>query len=297
MSTRVTQSMITRTLLAYLNDVASRLSRTQRKMSSGKELEKPSDNPFGVSRALQLRADLGQNRQYQTNVDQANSWQNVADTALRQVGDYVLRTRELLLQGANGTADPVARQAIATEITQLIDSIKAEANAQLGDEYIFGGSETLTPPYQQGASDAYAGNTETLHRGIGPGVQIDLNAAGQNLVGDGTSGLLATLRTIVTDLQSGNTAALQSTDLQALDAAHDTITTSRAVVGARTNRLDTASARLRELEEAASGFLSETEDADMAKTLVDFSTQRAVYESALKTGAAIIQPSLIDFLR
>jgi flagellar hook-associated protein 3 FlgL len=68
------------------------------------------------------------------------------------------------------------------------------------------------------------------------------------------------------------------------------------VVGARANRLTTATARLQELEEASTKLLSDTEDADMAKTLVEYSTQQAVYQSALKSGASLIQPSLMDFL-
>ena len=44
-------------------------------------------------------------------------------------------------------------------------------------------------------------------------------------------------------------------------------------------------------------LLSETEDADMARTLTDLTMQQAVYQSALKSGAQIVQPSLIDFLR
>jgi flagellar hook-associated protein 3 FlgL len=75
------------------------------------------------------------------------------------------------------------------------------------------------------------------------------------------------------------------------------VITARTEVGARTNRLETASSRLGELEEATTSLLSETEDADMAKTLVDASTQQAVYESALRAGANIVQSSLLDFLR
>lgn len=295
--TRVTQSMMSRTLLADINGIADQMTRTQRKLSSGKELEKPSDNPYGVSRALQLRDELGQNRQYQRNVGEVGSWQTVADTALRQVADHVLRARELLIQGATDTATPAARQALASEITQLIDAVKTEGNARLGDRYVFAGSATLTQPYQLGGSDAYTGNAEIVKREIGPGVQIDLNVIGQQVLGDDTTGLLASLRQIVTDLQAGNTTSLGTTDLQGLDTALDTLTTAQAVVGARTNRLDAATTRLRELEENSSSLLSETEDADMAETLVHFSMQRAVYESALKAGAEIIQPSLIDFLR
>lgn len=294
--TRVTQSMMSRTLLADLHDVADRLSRTQRKMSSGKELERPSDNPFGVTRALQLRDELGQNRQYQRNVDEIASWQAVADTALQRIADYVLRARELLVQGASDTASPEARQAIAIEIGQLVDSIKTEGNTRLGDRYVFAGSATLTAPYQIGGPDAYLGNAETMRREIGPNVQIDLNVIGQSVVGDGAGGLIGALRTIAANLTAGNTSALGTTDIQALDAALDAVTSAQAVVGARVNRLEAAGSRLLELEEAANALLSETEDADMAQTLVHFSMQKAVYESALKAGAEIIQPSLVDFL-
>jgi flagellar hook-associated protein 3 FlgL len=135
-----------------------------------------------------------------------------------------------------------------------------------------------------------------VKREIGPGVQIDLNTVGQTTFGDDTSGLLKTLRDIVTDLNSGNTAALGNADLQAIDVAHDTVINARSVVGASSNRLDTAMNRIQQLQDASSKRLSDTEDADMAKTLVDFSTQQAVYQSALRAGANIIQPSLMDFL-
>ena len=55
-----------------------------------------------------------------------------------------------------------------------------------------------------------------------------------------------------------------------------------AVVGATSNRLETAGSRLLELEESQ-GLLSETEDADMAKAMVDFSMHQSVYQAALKS--------------
>ena len=51
------------------------------------------------------------------------------------------------------------------------------------------------------------------------------------------------------------------------------------------------------MEEATLGQLSETEDADIAKTLIDFNSQQAAYQAALKAGASIVQVSLMDFLR
>jgi flagellar hook-associated protein 3 FlgL len=244
-----------------------------------------------------LRQNVALDGQYQRNVAEAQSWQSVTDTALSNVTDAVLRVRDLVVQGANDTIGPQGRQAIANEVTQLIDSIKSSANAQYAGRYVFAGSATLTEPYQLGANDAYAGNAEIVKREIGPGVQIDLNTVGQSTFGDDTSGLLSTLRTIVTDLNSGNTAALGNADLRAIDVAHDSVVNARSVVGALSNRLDTALSRLQQLQDASSAQLSNVEDADMAKTLVDFSTQQAVYQSALRAGANIIQPSLMDFLK
>jgi flagellar hook-associated protein 3 FlgL len=295
--TRITQNMISRTLLADLNATTARMAATQHKMSSGKELTKPSDDPFGVSRALQFRGDLAANRQHQRNVSEADAWQTVTDTALGQIGDIALRPRELVVQGANGATGPQARDAIATEIEQLVDSLKSVANAQYAGRYVFAGSDTLTPPYQLGANDTYGGNAETLRREIGPNVQIDLNVTGGAVIGDGSGGLIATLRKVAADLRANDTAALQNGDLSAIDAAHDTIVSARATVGARANRLETAAGRLQEVEDTTARLLSETEDADMAKTLIDFSMQQAVYQSALKAGANVIQPSLMDFLR
>src|SRR5205807_2333685 len=207
---RITQNMLSRNLLSDLQGDMDKLSATQQKLSSGKELTQPSDDPFGTSRALQYRADLAQNQQYQRNVDEANSWQSVTDTALSKISDSLLRVRDLVVQGANDTSGQSARSDIAAEITQLIDSIKAEGNTQYAGRYVFAGSATTTQPYQMGASDTYSGNAEVMKREIGPNVRIDLNQTGITVLGDTNSGLLKTLRTVVADLQANNGAALQN---------------------------------------------------------------------------------------
>ena len=43
--------------------------------------------------------------------------------------------------------------------------------------------------------------------------------------------------------------------------------------------------------------LSDTEDADIAKTMIDFNSQSAAYQASLRAGANIVQASLMDFLR
>jgi flagellar hook-associated protein 3 FlgL len=291
---RITNTMMTRTVLADIESVASRLTQTQEKLSSGKQLTKPSDDSFGTSRALLYRADLAANGQYQTNVGDASAWLDASDAALGQMSDDARRARDLLLQGSNGTMSQSARDAIAAELDGLADSIKSAGNTQYAGRYIFAGTATQTAPFAVGGADTYNGNTATIARAIGDGVVVPINVTGDTVV----SPLLSAIRQAATDLRAGGTPAnLNTTDLQALDAASDAVTTTRAVVGARTNRLDAAASRLQELELAQTKQLSDTEDADIAQTMIDYSSQSAVYQAALKAGASLIQPSLVDFLR
>jgi flagellar hook-associated protein 3 FlgL len=285
-----------RTLLTDLQSTYQSLSTSEQELSSGEMIQEPSDNPFGASQVLALKANLAANTQYQTNVNDASSWQSVTDTALSDIGDAIQRARDLVLQGATSTTDASGRAAIATEITQLIDSIKTDANTRDGNVFVFSGTATTTQPYQMGANDAYAGNTSAINREIGPGVQVPVNQVGQTVIGDDTTGLLASLRTIVADLNSGNTAALSTTDIASLDTANDTVLNARAQVGALSNRLSTALNRLQSTNLSSTQMLSNTDDTDMAQVMVNFSTQQAAYEAALRAGAQIIQPSLMDFL-
>lgn len=292
--TRITNAMVTRTVLADIQDVYGRLTKTQEKLSSGKQLTKASDDPFAASRALLYRSGLAANQQYQANVGEAKSWLDATDASLSQVTDDVRRVRDLVLQGANGTSSQVQRDAIAAELDQIADSIKGVGNAQYAGRYIFAGTLTNTEPFNVGGTDVYNGDTGTISREIGENVQVPVNVTGDTVF----SPALAAIRQAAVDLRAGGTTTnLSTTDLQALDAAMDGISTTRASVGARTNRLTAATDRLQQLEVAQTQQLSDVEDADVAKTMIDYTTQSSVYQAALKAGSNLIQPSLLDFLR
>ena len=304
MSMRVTQLMSANVMLQDINDGYDRLTRLQNELSSGTRISQPSDDPYGTSRAMGLRGELSGLTQYQSNVDDGTGWLNTSDTALGQISNVLQRARELLVQGGNDTADQTARNAIADEIDQLTDSVKQEANVQYAGKYVFSGTATGTSPYQLGtASDRYSGDAGTVTRTIGPQVQVPINSDIHQLLGDGQASgdnkLLDTLRDISDNLRGGTTAdadALRGTDLQRLDANLDTLNEIRADVGARTNRLALATSRLSGLQDNTTQLLSDTEDADMAQTVTQYTTQQAAYNAALRAGANIVQVSLLDFL-
>jgi flagellar hook-associated protein 3 FlgL len=290
---RITNAMTSRTVMSDLQNVYSELAKTQAKISSGKQITKPSDDPFGTSRALLYRAGLEANGQYQANTADAGAWLGATDTALGQMGSDANRARDLILQGANGTLSVQQRGAIASELDQIAESIKSAGNTQYAGRDIFSGSATTTAPFATSGADTYLGNTSSISREIGQNVQVPVNVTGDTVA----TPLLAAIRQAAVDMRAGGTPAnLSTTDLKALDAASDNLLTTRASVGARQNRLTSAADRLQQLEEAQTQQLSDTEDADVAQTMIDFSTQSSVYQAALKAGAQLIQPSLLNFL-
>jgi flagellar hook-associated protein 3 FlgL len=301
---RVTHLITSRTVLAGINDASARLDRTQQKLSTGKEILRPSDDPLAAHRALSLRAEVEGLRQYQGNVTDGVGWQTATDIALQRTNDYITRARELVIQGASDGTSPQGRASIAEEIDQLVEAVKQEASATFAGRFIFSGTQTDTPPYAVGGADTYAGNSEKFARQIGPRVSVPVNTVSVDLLGNGRAAgddrLLHVLRDIADHLRSGTAAdanLLRTTDIARLDQNVDVLLGLRAEVGARSNRLDVAGGRLAEIEENTGRLLADTEDADMAKAMVDFSMQQAVYQSALRSGANIVQASLLDFLR
>jgi flagellar hook-associated protein 3 FlgL len=210
----------------------------------------------------------------------------------------VQRIRELTVQAANGSNSASDDQAAAAEVNQLIDAIKQNANAQYNGQYIFSGTSTQTAPYQSGSNDTYQGGTGAITRAIGPGASIQINADISQVLGSGGGDgkLLDTLRTIASDMQSGNHGAL-SADISKLDTNFSTLTQTEAHIGAVSDQLQMASSRLEALRVDDTQVLSNTEDADMAQTEIDFSTQQAALQAALQAGARIVQTSLMNFLQ
>ena len=299
MSSRITTGMLQRNILADLNASTSRLSHTQSKLSSGKELTRASDDPAAASKALVLREGLKGTQQHQRNVADGLSFADATEAALSTMTDLVQRARDLVVQGASDGTDATSRSAIAKEIDQIAQALKEQANTSYAGRHLFSGTATTTAPY--GTTDAYQGNTGQIAREIGPGVSVTVNTTADQILGGGQAAgddkLLDVLRDVSDHLQAGDGASLRGTDLSRIDAGVDNLMTVRAANGALTNRLESASNRLAALEELSTKGLSDVEDADMAKTLIDLNTQTSAYTAALKAGANIVQNSLMDFLR
>jgi flagellar hook-associated protein 3 FlgL len=318
MSMRVTNSMMSQNLLTQLQRSYETMARTNEQISSGYRVNRPSDDPLAAGQARLRQGDLDDITAGKKGVDAATSWLSAAETGLSSINSILARARELTVQGANGSVSQENRDAIAAELDQLIESAKDAMNAKVGDNYIFSGTATATPPYAAGTGDAYQGDGGQVLRSIGAGVTLQVNPSlvplnatpagtamvlnAQAVLGDGGSDgrVLSTLRTIAEHLRGGTPAdlnALNHGDLSALEANTMAVANARSAVGTVQNRADAAGSRLDQLETVATKVVSDLTGTDIVKALTDYNAQQYAYQAALRAGASIIQPSLMDFLR
>lgn len=296
---RITNQMAAQTTLAGIETSLDRLDTTQQELSTGKRINQPSDDPSGTALTLNLNTQLANLTNYSNQVTDGTGWAQAQSSALTDITNAAQRIQELTTEAANGTQTTADMQASAQEVNQLIDEIKQDANTQYNGQYVFSGSATSTAPYQSGSNDTYAGNSGTVTRTIGPNTTLAVSANLQGVLGNGQSSgdgqLLDTLRTIAGNMQSGNSSGLNA-NLSSLTTNLNSLTGLSANVGATQDRLQMASSRIQTLQTSDTQVLSNTQDADMASTEINFSTQQAALTAALQAGAHIVQESLMNFL-
>ncbi|MCJ7615158.1 MAG: flagellar hook-associated protein FlgL [Desulfobacterales bacterium] len=145
----MTNKLMADTVTGNLFKNIERFFKTQNIISSGKRINKPSDDPIGMGRVLDYRKTLCAIDQYNRNIAHGESWLNVTDSTLNTAGDLLIRAKELALSQANATASAATRESVAEEVKNIYDNLLQLANTKLGDSYIFAGHKTDTPPFSR----------------------------------------------------------------------------------------------------------------------------------------------------
>lgn len=296
MGFRVTQSILNQNLLFNLQRTNKTMDQLQEQVSSGRKINKPSDNPVTAVRGMFYRSSLNEIDQYKRNADDGISWMTSTDESLDEVTSVIQRVRELTVQGLNGTNSETDRNAIAEEINQLKEHLGEISNSQIAGKFIFAGSDVKTPPYNSTTKEFTNNNTEKIVLVVGQNNSVQINVMGTDVFNnDGAGGIFKVLSDIVADFKSPT--ASTSDHLAQLDSQMDNLLRERSELGARMNRMELSISRLEGLEVSTTRLLSNEEDVDMAEVITNLKTQENVQRAALSVGARIIQPSLVDFLR
>lgn len=295
--TRVTQNMMMGHSLSSLQTALGRLAKTQEQLSTGRIVNRPSDSPTDTTAAMRLRASISNQSQFVRNAEDGMGWLGQIDATLTSMLDQVRRARDLALQGANtGVTGATAAGVLATEVDQIREGAIAEANTTYLGRPVFGGLTPDRVAYAAGGTLNRPGAEGDLMRTVADGVKIKVNVNGTDAFGPDGANLFDLLGTLSVHLRAGDQTGLQA-DLGQLDVAMDKMLVTLADVGTRANRIENSVQKAKDVTVALQTSLSNVENVDLPKAMVDMKLQEVAYQAALATTARVMQPSLMDFLR
>ncbi len=153
---RITNKMMTNNVLHNINNNKNLLSTLENQYSTGKKIQKPSDDPIIAVRALKLRTNLSEITQYvEKNIPDALSWMDTTESSLGVVNEILRQMNTYCNQGANDTLTAEDRNSIVENLEQLKQHIYQEGNSNYAGRYVFSGYKTDTPLVFNEPTDEY----------------------------------------------------------------------------------------------------------------------------------------------
>jgi flagellar hook-associated protein 3 FlgL len=143
---RITIKELDRHMMNVLNNRYSDLANLQEQMSTGKRLQRPSDDPVDVANDLKLTTHAKELQQYKSNINDGLAFMQVTDTAMQSMNTLMQRMRELAVQGSSDTLSATERTFIGKEADQLFRQLVTLVDTQYKGDYVFSGTQTKIAP-------------------------------------------------------------------------------------------------------------------------------------------------------
>ncbi len=286
-----------------LANTATDLIKANEVVTSGKRINKLSDDPIGLVQVLSLRESLSSMNQLGRNVSTARTWLDGGETALSSVKDLITDMKTLAVQMANGTEGANERAAAADQVEGTLEQIVSLANTQVNGQYIFAGTKTDTEPFSidRDASGnptgvTYSGNDTPFSIKIGKTATLEVGHDGEAVFGDGsTSGIFKSLIDFKTALETNDDAGIQQA-MDDLDTDLNQMISATSDIGTKGVGLDVKEKILQDLNLSYTERKSNLEDADILAAISDVNSKETAYQAALASSAKVMQVSLLDYL-
>ena len=161
---RITNKMMTNNVLHNIGNNKQLLSRLESQYSTGKKIQKPSDDPIVAVRALKLRTNLSELTQYvEKNIPDALNWMDTTESAMNVVNEILRQMNTYCDQGANDTLTATDRDSIITNLKELKQQIYQEGTTNYAGRYVFTGYKTDTSLVFENNTDEYTYQIKDLY--------------------------------------------------------------------------------------------------------------------------------------
>lgn len=201
-----------------LQDLNSGLNKTSEQISTGKRVNRPSDDPVAAARILKLDQELGRVETYQRNAQLADNRLKQEESTLGSAIDVIQRVRELTVQAGNGSLSANDRQSLASEMKERLGQLANIANTKdASGEFIFSGFQGNQQAFSQNVSGdwVYQGDEGLRVLEIDDGVTVPISDHGKGIFVD----VAAAEPTFFAEASSANASSAQISSGAVVDQA------------------------------------------------------------------------------
>lgn len=272
-----------------LGNCTQGMNKANEIVSTGKRINKLSDDPVGLTQALNVRSAISNIEQMQRNISHGNSWLASSESALTHVEDIISDIKALCIQMANATTGSAQRLSAAGTVQNMLDEIISLANTNVAGSYIFAGSKTDTTPFS--SDGTYNGNNNAFTIKIGKDATVEIGSDGDAVFGI----IFSTMANLKTALETNDVGGIQDA-ISNLDVDFDHISAKISDVGSKMNRMDLKEKIFQDINFANTDRLSKIEDADIVEAIMDLKARELAYQAALSSSAKLMTLTLVDYM-
>ena len=297
---RITDRMMQSIFLNNLQNVKSQMGETQEKLATGKNINRPSDDPLGTARLLRLNNEIENIRTYNNSVDDGMAFVSTTTSSLEGIQAEASRLITFMTSARDSTKDP---KDFAAKVQTSIDNLLAYANTKYGGKYIFGGTDHSEKPYGMDSTNTYV-EEKTAHLDgeqkirISSSATLQINIPGRDVFGTvgnppGTD-IFNSLIDLKNRLASGEMPT--DADFKTLNDFNDNVLSELTVAGNLYNRLSDAKSLLETQRQDVETLMGKVQEVDVARAIVDLKDLQTTMDRTLQISSFILPKSLLDYL-
>lgn len=277
----------------------------QSQLSTTQKLSRSSDNPVAASRLRALSRQETLSQIDTANANRANADLTLADGAMSDIADTIIRAQELATQAASSTLTAEQRKAVATELDQVHATLFGLANTRDSNGHALFGGENTGDAYTLDAAGnaAYVGTASSEDLPLGEGQSVTRSMTGPQFLtftdknGNQTD-VMATVKALSDALKTGATPTVGANDALAnLQTGLDTLSTGQTVVGTRLAWIELTGDRRIDRGELRSAEQTDLGATDIASTMARLQETLTVLEASQAGFAKLSSLSLFNQLR
>jgi flagellar hook-associated protein 3 FlgL len=301
---RIATGYAQKVALDGITDRQAALIKSQEQLSSGKRINRPSDDPAAAAEAEKVRSRQARMDAEKRAVGYAQQQLSNADSTIGDATSLLQTARETLLRGANATNNTSDRFTLGANLSAIREQLLAVANRSDGTGgFVFGGQGATSAPI---APDGTTYNAQPGTVQVGQELSSPVSLDGRanftaSPTATGTESIFAQLDAAIAVFKDPNAtaasaAAIAQTTLGSVDRSIDRLSVTRATVGERLNAIDI---HLRDLQNGTidnAARMSNLVDVDFAAAISNMSQNQTTVEAALKSYSSIAKMSLFNYL-